>query len=218
MKIKKIGFARLTISSFILSFLLCGCFSAVKDGQSAAPSRSYAVLSASEAGAVTYVFKLSLHAKKQYSSLLFTCARRPDGGAQIKVMGGFITKFLLASYKDDDFKYDFIMKGFMDARSQETFEDILRVLLGAPSRFINATVNTAGEEVISFRQGKYLNKYYFKRGKSYPYKMEQVRTIVKKAFIFEDYEVFDGRLLPKKITVRDGYNIVSAELELLSVK
>lgn len=218
MKIKKIGFARLIISGFILSFLLCGCFSAVKDGQPAAPLRSYAVLSAPEAGAVTYVFKLSLHAKKQYSSLLFTCARRPDGGAQIKVMGGFITKFLLASYKDDDFKYDFIMKGFMDARSQETFEDILRVLLGAPSRFINATVNTAGEEVISFRQGKYLNKYYFKRGKSYPYKMEQVRTIVKKAFIFEDYEVLDGRLLPKKIAVRDGYNIVSAELELLSVK
>ncbi len=218
MKIKRFRFPHLIISGFILSFLLCGCFSAVKDGGTVAPTRNYAVLSAPEAGAATYVFKLSLHAKKQYSSLLFICARRPNGEAQIKVMGGFITKFLLASYKDDSFQYDFIMKGFMDARSQETFEDISRVLLGAPARFINATVNTAGEEVISFRQGKYLNKYYFKDGKNYPYKMEQIRTIVKKVFIFEDYEVFGGRLLPKKITVRDGYNIVSAELELLSAK
>lgn len=198
--------------------MFCGCFSAVKDGGQSAPQRNYAVLSAPEEGAVTYAYKFSFGAKDGRQNAVLILSRSCDGKADVKIFGDYATKFLFASYKDDSFKYSFIINGFMDARAKTAFEDILRVLLGAPSRFVNTTVNTAGEEVISFRQGKYLNKYYFKRGKSYPYKMEQVRTIVKKTFIFENYEIFDGKLLPQKITVRDGYSIVSAELELLSVK
>lgn len=200
------------IQILLISILLGGCGTfGVKEPQ---PNRNYPVFVTE--GEASAAFKAQTTIKGQDITGVLLINKK-DQKYKIKILGDFASLILDADFDGQTVTYNYVFNGMLNKKGKEAFSDIIKIMLQKPANFIS-TRNDGEEQYINFKDGRYLNRYYFKKGLSYPYKMEQIKTTVRKKIMFDDYQIFNNRPLPSKITLQDGFKFFSLELTLLSVK
>ncbi len=200
------------IQILLISIFLGGCASVGVKQQE--PPRNYPVFLVE--GESSAAFKAQTEIKGQTITGVLLISKK-DGLYKIKVLGDFATLLLDADFDGREVSYNYILSVMADKKAKEAFAEIIKIMLQRPANFKSAR-NDGKEQYINFKDGRYLNRYYFKKGLSYPYKMEQIKTTVRKKISFNDYQIFNNRPLPAKITLQDGFEFFSLDLTLLSVK
>lgn len=204
------------IKILTLIVLFCGCTSSVLQQSGTEPVRNYPVFL--QEGRVMAAWKFNIKfSGKEYNTIL-TINKNNDNDYKVKMLADFATIVLDADFKDGQFYYKNVLGGLLDGRSVSTFEDVVRVLLVAPSDFINASNQPDGQYQINFRTKGFMNRYHFKKGVSFPYKLEQIKGTVRKKFMFNDYDIHDNLSLPTVVTCEDGHNIVLITMTLITVR
>ncbi|MDR0953116.1 MAG: hypothetical protein LBM71_02855 [Elusimicrobiota bacterium] len=203
------------IKLLLLSFIFCACSgAALKKTQE--PLRSYPVFL--QNGQSSAAFKIDFKAMGgQYGGVLLL-SRKSDTNVEIRVLADFATRLAEASFDGSKLNFTYILQNTFDAKTTEIFEDIIKVLLVPPQNFTSAYKAASGDGIVNFKSNKFMQRYYFKKGISYPYKLEEIKTIVKKKFLFEDYTVYGDTSLPSVIICKDAHNIAELKLTLISVK
>ncbi|MDR1123250.1 MAG: hypothetical protein LBL61_01275 [Elusimicrobiota bacterium] len=180
------------------------------------PNRNYPVFLAGERGSAAFKFNIK-YLKRGYNTVL-TVNKAQDGAFKIKMLADFATVVIDADFIDGQMRYKYVLGDMFDKKALDFFGDIMRAILLPPEDFIRSGAGEAGETQTNYRAGDYLNRYYFKKGLSYPYKLEQIKTIVRKKFLFDDYTVYGDTVLPARVICEDTHNIVSITLDLINIK
>ena len=202
------------INVLMLASLLCACAPlTARKGEE--PARNYPVFL--QNGISFAAFKASADYDGQAFNALLTL-KREGQNISVKLTGDFAATLLQADYDGASFTYA-AAPAQLSERAKGVFEDIIKALTAAPEGFINATsADKSGSYKINFKNNGFLNRYYFKKGLSFPYRLEQIKVVINKVFLFDDYEVYGQNTLPQNITVRDAHALAQVKLKLLSVK
>jgi hypothetical protein len=134
------------------------------------------------------------------------------------MLADFATVVADADFIDGQLRYKYVLGNMFDKKALDFLGDIIEVILTPPADFLRSATGEAGETQTNYRSGDYLNRYSFKKGLSYPYKLEQIKTIVRKKILFNDYTVYGDTVLPARIICEDTHNIVSITLDLINIK
>jgi len=197
------------------SLILCACASAQRQ-QGGGIARKYPVFL--QEGRVMVAFKVQVKAPgvQTYNAVL-TINKNTDTEYKIKLLADFATILIDADFKDGRFYYRQVFGNLMDAKTTGALEDIIRVLIVPPANYVNS-FRDGGDFIVNFREGDFLHRFHFRNSEIYPHKMEQIKTIVRKKFLFLDYGVYDNLTLPGTIICEDGHNIVQVKLNLITVR
>ncbi|MDR0734229.1 MAG: hypothetical protein LBG16_00645 [Elusimicrobiota bacterium] len=180
------------------------------------PNRNYPVFLAGERASAAFKFNIK-YLGRDYNAVL-TINKAQDDAFKIKMLADFATVVIDADFIDGQMRYQYALGNMFDKKALDFFGDIMRVILLPPADFLRSGEGEAGETRTNYRSGDYLNRYYFKKGLSYPYKLEQIKTIVRKKFLFNNYGVYGDTVLPARIICEDAHNIVAVTLDLINIK
>ena len=202
------------IKTLLLLLLLGACttYNTQKGGE---PQRNYPVFL--QNGLTFAAFKAQAQAKGQNFAALLTLKRNGED-ITVKLTGDFAATLLEADFNGQTFNYKTVLGDMLDPQVKTAFEDIVKVLVAKQGAFVNYSAAKDGTYKINYKNEPYTNRYYFKKGLSFPYRLEQLKFVVNKVFTYEDYQVYGQSALPSKITVTDGHGIAEITLTLLSVK
>jgi hypothetical protein len=180
------------------------------------PNRNYPVFLAGERSSAAFNFGIK-YLGREYNAVL-TVNKAQDGAFKIKMLADFATVVIDADFIDGQMRYKYVLGNMFDKKALDFFGDIMTAVLLPPADFIRSGAGEAGETQTNYRSGDYLNRYSFKKGLSYPYKLEQIKTIVRKKFLFDDYGVYGETVLPARVICEDTHNVVSITLDLINIK
>lgn len=212
------------ISLLLISAAFFGCASApvsVENGedfqkQGKEPPRNYPVFLAGGKNSAAFKFDIK-YPGKEFNTVL-TINKASENAFKIKMLGDFATVIIDADFIDGQLTYKYVLGNMFDQKALDTFAKLTETLLTRPTDFIRVSAMPDGQTQINYRDGDFMHRFYFKKGISYPYKMERTKTIVRQKYIFNDYRVFDDVVLPAQITLDDTHNIVTITLSLISIK
>jgi hypothetical protein len=180
------------------------------------PPRNYPVFFRDEA--VSVAFKMNISAPGVSRSLVLTIGKVTQDDFKIRVLGDFATVVIDAGFKNGEMQYKYLLGNAFDKRALDVFEDTVKVLLVPPADFLRVSYNEAGQLQTNYKRGDFINRYSFKKGLSFPYKLEQIKTTVRKKYSFNDYDIYGSTSLPSVIICEDAHNIGRLTLTLISVK
>ena len=213
------------ISFLLISAALCGCGGLPKvaaEGeedftkQGKEPPRNYPVFLAGDKTSAAFKFNIK-YPGKEFNTVL--TVNKADGKAfKIKMLGDFATVIIDADFIDGQMQYKYVLGNMFDKKALDVFAKLMEVILMQPDDFIRSSVQPDGQTQINYRNENFLHRYYFKKGLSYPYKMERIKTIVRQKYTFDDYHVYGDTVLPAQVTCEDTHNIVAITLTLISIK
>ena len=212
------------ISLLLISAAFCACASApfVADQgedfqkQGKEPPRNYPVFLAGGKNSAAFKFDIKYQGK-EFNTVL-TVNKASENAFKIKMLGDFATVIIDADFIDGQMRYKYVLGNMFDQKTLDTFAKLMEVLLTRPADFIRSTALPDGQTQINYRDGDFMHRFYFKKGISYPYKMERTKTIVRQKYTFNDYRVFDDIVLPAQIMCEDTHNVVNITLGLISIK
>ena len=179
-------------------------------------SRNYPVLLTG--GKTSAALKLNIKYPGNNFNGVLTINKAGAGDFKIKLLADFATVVIDGDFIEGKMEYKYVLGNMFEQKALDAFADIMTALLLPPGEFIRASAYEGGQTRINYRRGDWLNRYYFKKGLGFPYKMEQIKTIVRKKFSFNDYEVYGDTSLPARIVVEDTHSLVTITLELINVK
>lgn len=202
------------IIKILLALTLLGACAPYGTKGAKEPQRNYPVFL--QNGLTFAAFKAEGEAKgNTYAALLTLKAQ--EQGVSVKITGDFAATLLEAVFDGSNFVYKSSVLS-LDEQAQTIFEEIIKTLLQKPQNFAGYSTLRGEDYRINFRTEPYLSSYYFKKGLSFPYKLEQKKLIVQKVFTFENYQVYEQSTLPTVINIADGHGLAKLKLMLLSVK
>jgi len=212
------------ISFLLIAAALCACSGTrqLADGgedfkkQGKEPARNYPVFLQGDKNSVA--FKLNIKYPGQEFNAALTINKASEDAFKIKVLADFATVVIDADFIDGQMRYKYVLGNMFDKKALDVFESIMRVLLVPPQDFIRASDLPDGQTQVNYRSGDFMNRYYFKKGISFPYKMEQTKITLRKKCSFNDYDVYDDTSLPAKIVCEESPNIVAITLTLINIK
>ncbi len=178
------------------------------------PQRNYPVFL--QNGLTFAAFKAEGEAKGNAYAALLTI-KAEEQGVRVKITGDFAATLLEAVFDGTNFTYKSSALS-LEPQAQTIFEEIIKTLIQKPQNFAGHSTLRGEDYRITFKAEPYLNSYYFKKGLSFPYKLEQKKLIVQKVFTFDDYQVYGQSTLPTFINITDGHGLAKLKLTLLSVK
>lgn len=205
------------IKFFILPLivLLSACAPKINLVKGEEPVRNYPVfLTGWETSAV---FKAEFKSGDYKNNFLLFINKRKYADFQIKITGDYASVLLNADFKGGKFGYNYVLKNLFDKTARAVFEDIVRILLVKPSGYQGYSYEDEIGRIV-FKEGKFIDSYFFKRGLSYPYAMKQSQGKINKNVEFKDYRVFGDRPLPYQIVFTEEKGRAEIVLTLLSVK
>lgn len=202
------------IIKILLALTLLGACSpsGVKDARE--PQRNYPVFL--QNGLNFAAFKAEGEAKGNTYAALLTLKAEAQS-VRVKITGDFAATLLEAVFDGSNFTYISSVLA-LEPQAQTVFEELIKTLVQKPQNFAGYSELRGGDYRINFKGEVYLRSYYFKKGLSFPYKLEQKKLILQKVFIFEDYQVYGQSALPTIINITDGHGLAKLKLTLLSVK
>ncbi|MDD6172911.1 MAG: hypothetical protein PUB86_01320 [Elusimicrobia bacterium] len=197
---------------FVLLFACAPKLNLIKGDE---PVRNYPVfLTGWESSAV---FKAEFKTGNYKNNFLLIINKRKYADFQIKITGDYASVLLNADFKGGSFSYNYVLKSLFNKTARGVFEDMVKILLVKPSGYQGYSYE---DEIglIVFKEGKFINSYFFKRGLSYPYAMKQSQGKINKNVEFNDYQVFGERPLPHQIIFTEEKGRAEIVLTLLSLK
>jgi hypothetical protein len=202
------------IIKILLAVTLLGACAPYATKGAKEPQRNYPVFL--QNGLAFAAFKAEGEVKgNSYAALLTLKAE--EQSVRVKVTGDFAATLLEAVFDGNNFVYKSSALS-LDEQAQTIFEDIIKTLIQKPQNFAGYSTLRGEDYKITFKGEPYLSSYYFKKGLSFPYKLEQKKLIVQKVFTFEDYQVYGQSTLPTVVNITDGHGFAKLKLTLLSVK
>ena len=202
------------IIKILLALTLLGACAPYGTKGAKEPQRNYPVFL--QNGLTFAAFKAEGEVKGiSYAALLTLKAE--EQGIRVKITGDFAATLLEAVFEGSNFVYKSSALS-LDQQAQTVFEEIIKTLIQKPQNFAGYSTLRGADYKITFKGELYLSGYYFKKGLSFPYKLEQKKLIVQKVFTFEDYQVYETSTLPTIINITDGHGFAKLKLTLLSVK